>query len=779
MKYIGILIVSILFSQILFAQNINELTQTIRGTVTDKTSGAPLSAMTVAIEGTTTATATDEEGKFILENISLGRHTVYVNGVGYEPAVVKEILVSSAKEVFLEITLTEKFTVLETVVVRPKVNKDKSLNEMALLGAQMLSVEEASRFAGGMDDPARLVSNYAGVATPATTNNGISIRGNAPSLLQWKLQGVEIPNPNHFADIDVLGGGFLSALSGNVLGNSDFFIGAFPAEYNNAVSGVFDMKLRNGSSQKYQHTFQLGMLGIDLASEGPINRAQRSSYIVNYRYATTALLEKLKSNKDMGGTLGYQDLNFKLNFPTKKAGTFSLWGVGLIDEVDPILEDLTEQKYLDENILSAAKQKSGAMGLSHKYFFGNHKTSLQTTIATTHLSNQINETFYDSDQNKSPKTDLVANNTQYILTSAVNHKFNPNHVNKTGVIVTHINYDMNLDFTPLLAQPLENVSNAKGAANLIAAYTQSLINVSDKLSLTLGLNMQHLTLNNNTALEPRTSLKWQATPKTSFAVGYGLHSRMEKPDVYFVKDNNGNLSNKDLNFTKSQHIMLSYIYKISEDMNLKIEPYFQSLFDVPVTETGNWSILNRKDFYIAETLVSKGKGQNNGVDVTFSKYMTRGMYYMLTGSLFRSIYQAADGNWYDTRYNRKFIANGLIGKEWMLGRDMFNVNIKTSVMGGQRYTPVDEAATLAHPDKEVQYNTAEMFSQQFSPMFVGDFSISYKMNRKNVAHTFSVKSVNATRQKEYIKHKYNLITHTIEPFYSTNSLFNVSYKIDF
>lgn len=214
-------------------------------------------------------------------------------------------------------------------------------------------------------------------------------------------------------------------------------------------------------------------------------------------------------------------------------------------------------------------------------------------------------------------------------------------------------------------------------------------------------------------------------------------------------------------------------------MNLKIEPYFQSLFDVPVTETGNWSILNRKDFYIAETLVSKGKGQNNGVDVTFSKYMTRGMYYMLTGSLFRSIYQAADGNWYDTRYNRKFIANGLIGKEWMLGRDMFNVNIKTSVMGGQRYTPVDEAATLAHPDKEVQYNTAEMFSQQFSPMFVGDFSISYKMNRKNVAHTFSVKSVNATRQKEYIKHKYNLITHTIEPFYSTNSLFNVSYKIDF
>src|SRR5690606_28857332 len=221
---------------------------------------------------------------FMLDEVPIGRYTITVSRMGYETAVVKEVLVGSARAVYLDIGLAQSPIALDEVTVGPNVDKAGSLNDMALLGAQMFSVEEARRFAGGMDDPARLVSAYAGVATPSVSNNGISVRGNAPALLQWRLEGVEIPNPNHFADLDVLGGGFLSALSANVLGNSDFFSGAFPAAYNNAVSGVFDMKLRNGNNQNYEHVFQLGILGIDFASEGPISRKNRSSYLINYRY---------------------------------------------------------------------------------------------------------------------------------------------------------------------------------------------------------------------------------------------------------------------------------------------------------------------------------------------------------------------------------------------------------------------------------------------------------------------------------------------------------------
>jgi hypothetical protein len=771
------LIILFLLPQILFAQVPKQLTQTIRGVVTDKASGESLAFVPVGIEDSQIGSSTDDKGVFVLENVPIGRHTIHVSNIGYETAIIQEVLVGSAREVYLEIGLTERVTELEAVTVKPSINKAESLNEMAILGAQMFSVEEASRFAGGMDDPARLVSSYAGVATPNVSNNGISIRGNAPSLLQWKLEGVEIPNPNHFADIDVLGGGLLSALSSNVLGNSDFFIGAFPAEYNNAVSGVFDMKLRNGNNQKHQHTFQLGVLGIDLASEGPIGK-NNASYLINYRYSTTGLIEKLQSKKDLGGTLAYQDLNFKFNFPTK-AGTFSLWGTGLIDEVVPILDDPSERKYLNDGVLSTARQKSGAAGLSHHYLFSNQKTSLKTTLAINHLGNHIEEEFYDLDEKKSPKTDLAAATTNLVVLSTLNHKFSSRHTNKTGITFTHIAYDMNLDFTPYFGEPLENVSSTNGGTNLISAYSNSKFRIGNDFILTAGLNAQHLPLNANTTLEPRFGLKWQVSPQNSFALAYGLHSRMEKPDVYFVKNQDGTLPNKRLDLIKSHHLMFSYVYHISDDMNLKIEPYFQHLYDVPVTETGNYSILNRKTFYITKPLVSDGKGQNYGVDLTFAKYLTKGLYYMVTASLFDSKYQAGDGNWYNTRYNRRFIVNGLVGKEWTFGRNMLGINLKASILGGKRYTPVDEAATLGHPDKEVQYDETQLYSKQFSPMFVGDFTVSYTMNRENMAHTFAIKSVNATGQKEYIEHRYNIKTSVIEPYRPSNSVFNVSYKVDF
>ena len=181
------------------------------------------------------------------------------------------------------------------------------MNKMVLAGARMLSVEEASHYAGGFDDPARLVASFAGVA-PGVSTNGISIHGNAPHLLQWRLEDVEIPNPNYFADITSLGGEILSSLSSQVLKNSDFFTGAFSSKYGNAVSGVFDMKLRNGNNQKNENVFQVGIMGIDFASEGPLSKKHKASYLFNYRYSTTGLLNL------EGGTMDYQDLNFKLIF---------------------------------------------------------------------------------------------------------------------------------------------------------------------------------------------------------------------------------------------------------------------------------------------------------------------------------------------------------------------------------------------------------------------------------------------------------------------------------
>lgn len=496
--------------------------QTLRGVVNDRASGHPIPYATIQLTDIPgLGMMCDSLGRFALPKVPVGRHSVQASFMGYESATVREILVTSAKEVYLEIALQESVNELSEVVVRAH-NRNEAMNKMAVAGARMLSVEEASRYAGGFDDPARLVASFAGV-TPSVSNNGISIHGNAPHLLQWRLEDVEIPNPNHFADIATLGGGILSSLSAQVLGNSDFFTGAFPAEYGNAVSGVFDMKLRNGNNQRNENTFQVGIMGIDFASEGPLSKKHKASYIFNYRYSTTGLL-----NVDLGGKMDYQDLNFKLNFPTRHAGTFAVWGTALLDKYKSSLEKNPDKwDYLEDAGQGRSTQYMAAGGVTHRYFF-NENMLLKTTLAGTYSDQEAIQTTYDREFNPSPNIDQNSRSTNLILTSSLNRKVNNRFTNKTGLTFTQMFYNMNLELAPFIDQPLETISKGDGNTSLISAYNSSAWGINDKLSLNFGLHGQLLTLNNRWTLEPRASLKWQTNTRTSFALAYGMYSRMEK-----------------------------------------------------------------------------------------------------------------------------------------------------------------------------------------------------------------------------------------------------------
>lgn len=772
---------ALLLSGIAFGQTTKQKerpVQTIRGIVIDGDSKYPIPYATVRLsEKEGEGTITDSLGRFQLPRVPVGRHTVEAAFMGYEVGIIREILVTSAKEVYLEIPLKESVNELKEVVIRAGINKEEAMNKMAVVGARMLSVEEASRYAGGFDDPARLVSSFAGVA-PSVSSNGISIHGNAPHLLQWRLEDVEIPNPNHFADIATLGGGILSSLSSQVLGNSDFFTGAFPAEYGNAVSGVFDMKLRNGNNQKNEHTFQIGIMGIDVASEGALSKKHKASYIFNYRYSTTGLLNL------EGGTMDYQDLNFKLNFPTQKAGTFSIWGTSLIDKFASDFERDTEKwNYWSDRSKSRDKQYMAAGGISHRYFFRNG-ASLKTTLATTYSQLDGGATVSNYSLETTPYMDLDSKNTNLILTSAFNRKFSNRFTNKTGFTYTAMFYQMNLSIAPYEAELLETVSEGKGHTALISAYNSSSVGLNDRWTLNAGIYVQLLTLNNKASIEPRAGVKWQASPKATLALAYGMYSRMEKMDVYFVKTKaTGDESvNKKLDFTKAQHIMLSFGYKISDCMNLKIEPYIQLLHDVPVMADSSYSVLNRDQFYVEDALVNQGKGRNIGIDVTLERFLKKGLYYLVSASLFDSRYCGGDGVWHHTKFNRQYVLNGLIGKEWMLGRNKQNIlslNLKLTWQGGDRYSPVDREATLNHPDKEVQYDERAAFSKQYSPMLIGNYTVSYRINKRKASHTFAVKGLNFTGAKEHYGHDYNVKTGEIDVNAVSTMLTNISYKIEF
>ncbi|MCF8391369.1 MAG: carboxypeptidase-like regulatory domain-containing protein, partial [Bacteroidales bacterium] len=442
MKKVSLLCLLVLTNIIVYSQ---ALQQTLKGSVIDKATQIPLAFATIVVEGsgTTLGATSDLNGEFRFENVAVGRYTVAVSFVGYTSAVISELLISSGKESVLEIELAESVNGLAEVVVKAHTRKDKALNPMAGISARSFTVEETRRYAGGLDDPARMASAFAGVSTGNVQDNAIIIRGNSPKGILWRVEGVEVPNPNHFSGGNVLGGGFVSIISSQLLANSDFFTGAFLAEYGNALAGVFDIKLRTGNTEKYENTFQIGMHGIDFASEGPISKNNKASYLFNYRYSTFGLLAATGAISPAQIPI-YQDLSFKLNYPTRNAGIFSLWGMGGVDkmfdraETDPELWENNMDRYDND-----WNEKFGAMGTNHKYIVGS-KSYINSSVVVTGNAKLLKQQKINDLLVLQKDMDLNDNTGKLTFTSFFNHKFSAKHTNRTGFNFNTLYYNLDL-----------------------------------------------------------------------------------------------------------------------------------------------------------------------------------------------------------------------------------------------------------------------------------------------------------------------------------------------
>jgi hypothetical protein len=756
--------------------------QNIRGVVRDNDSGECLPHSTVTLLNTTPVIGTiaDSTGYFVLNRIPVGRYDIQVNYVGYEPVLVKEILLTSSKEVMLEIFLKENSHSLNEITVVPRINKAQPLNTMVIAGGRVLSVEEAKRYAGGFDDPARLASSFAGISSNMG-DNGIVVRGNAPKFLQWRVEDVEIPNPNHFAEMTSFGGGGLTSLSSQVLGNSDFLTGAFPAEYSNALSGVFDMNLRNGNNREHEHTVQVGLIGIDVASEGPFKKGNNASYIFNYRYSTLSLLSPLMP-EDADGTR-YQDFSFKLYFPTKKAGIFSVWGTGLADRSGAIAEqDKNQREYQQDKENQDIKQYMGVVGINHKISAG-QDAFLRTTLAATVNGLNMHTEELDEALNLLPQHVIKNTNLTFVLSSAYNKKFNARHTNKTGFRITGLKYDMLFKNKGSAGQALQTITDESGFSALATAYTNSSLSLSEQWTVNAGLNAQWFMLNNHYTIEPRIGVKWRFHPKHSFGLAYGLHSRLEMLNYYFTRFPSGELINQNLDFTRSHHLIFSYDWNLGNDFHLKVEPYIQKLYNVPVIPDSTFSFINLKgssDWFITDKLSNQGAGLNYGLDMTFEKYISQGYYFMFTGSLFDSRYKTTGNKWYNTRYNRNYIFNFLLGKEWMIGsyrQHVFSANGRLTYQGGERYSPLNKPVSVLKQD--VVYNESNPYSCQLPSAFLGHFTVSYTINKHHLSHEFAIKVLNITGYKDFYGHRYNFKTEMVVEERESIIIPNVSYKIEF
>ena len=751
--------------------------QTIRGVVIDSKTNRPIEYASVIVrQNPSLSVITDSLGKFKIKNVPVGRYDIQTSFMGYDTDNKNEILVTSSKEVNLTLALNENVYSLEEVTIHPDMKKEGLVNTMAITGGRIIHMEEASRFANGFDDPARLSTAFAGVAGEVGTN-AIAIRGNSPQFTQWRLEGVEIPNPTHFADLSGLGGGFLSALSTQVMGNSDFYNGAFPAEYSNALSGIFDIQMRSGNNQKYEHTFQLGLLGIDLASEGPINRKQGSSYIFNYRFSTTSLA----TGDDIN--LKYQDLSFKLNFPTKRSGTFSIWGLGLIDRNKLKAKEQSEWETRADRSFGSNELQKLAGGAGHLYNL-NKRMYIRSALSATYSGDHVFANQYAHENKTVTVGDIRNSKWDIVLNSYLNTRFSSKHVNRSGITITGLTYSLDYKVSPYqgLDVPMEQLSKANGNSLVLSAYSSSVINLSNELTASLGLTTQYFMLNKNWTIEPRLALKWQFLPQQSLSLAYGLHSRRERLDYYFVEQtiSNKTFSNRYLDFSKAHHLAFTYAWDINQTIRLKVEPYYQHLFHIPVEANSSFSIINYQEFYLDKILTNKGLGRNYGIDISLEQSMKNGFYYMLTASIFKSRYRGGDNIWRATRFDKGFIMNFLAGKEWMVGRlkkNVFGINARLFLQGGDRYTPVDERAT--HAEQDIVFDESKAFSKKFSPSLNGDLSVNYRINKRKVSYEFSLKMLNVGMRTGMHFYEYNERTKEIKQVDGLGMIPNISFKIYF
>ncbi len=764
--------------------NAQTITQTVKGTVTDGETGLPLNGATISVgeTGNGLAAISDTAGSFSIPGIPVGRQTVLVSYIGYETQELAE-MVTSAKEVVLDIRLRSSGGAMEGVTIRSGFQKSMPKNKMALVSARAFTVEETRRYAGGLDDPARLVSAFSGVTTGNVSDNAIIVRGNSPKSVSWRLEGIEIPTPHHFEGGNFAGGGIVTLFSSQLLANSDFFTGAFPAEYNNALAGVFDMSFRNGNADRHEHALQVGVLGIDVSSEGPFSGKNGASYLFNYRYSTLGLLSDMKMIQT-DQLFKYQDLSFKLNFPTKKAGTFSLWGIGGIDNgSEPLVKDSTTWETDWDRVGFNWDTYKGALGLTHKKMLGT-ATTLQSTIAGVGKYNKMEMKQLDYRYQVHPEMLLDDKTSTFSLNSFVNHRFNSNAVLKAGFELKQQRYDLfinsAIDYKP---ETYRNFADDAGKARQYAVYVQSKINISPALALSGGVQMNHFSVNKSTSVEPRLALSGKISPDHSVSLGYGLHTQPEELKFYMVRfEENGRTTypNKNLKLTKAHHFVLAYDWQINNTLRLKIEPYFQYLYDALGTITGTYSMLNYKqEWYFKDKFANNVTGKNMGIDVTLERFLSNNYYYLITGSIFDSKYKTHDNIWRNTRYNKNYVANILGGKEFFFkdNRRVLGINGRFNVIGGQRYSPVNETESLQK--MWVVYDESKAFEEQLPVSIYGDVSITYRVNRKKYSGIIALQVKNLFGSPTYEGFDYNYKSKSIQRTESKAIVPSISYKIEF
>lgn len=767
-----------------------EYAQTIKGTVTNAETKVPVAGAHVIIANSDplVGTVTDEQGNFRISSVPVGRRTIKISSIGYSDFLLKNLVVTTGKEVILEVMLLETVYVGKEVVVKGNRAKENAINSMNLISSRRFSVEESNRYAGGFNDLSRMATAFAGVASFNGETNEIVIRGNSPRGLLWRVEGIEISNPNHFPRGDGASGGGISIITSDVITDSDFLTGAFSSEYGNALSGVFDISLRKGNQEKHEYSFKAGAIGVEAMAEGPVSKRHQGSFLINYRYSTLALLEyagfRLVDNTVIPT---FHDLTFTANLPTKRAGSFMIFGLGGNSRAgEKAKKDSSEWNYNNDRINESETHITGALGVKHIFLFRNQKTYLRSTIVLNAEQNRSVSDSLDYHYNNLRIYDEAIGYTTFRSAVNLNHKINAKNTFRAGITYSLMRFDLSACYLDRNPNESRYFVNDNGTTGLIQTYFQWKNNPSERIELVGGMHSICFLLNHELTLEPRLAIKWKFSGNHAFNYGAGLHSRIEPLSMYYsgLNDTSGQFQqpNLDLKMTKAIHQVLGYDIGWNSNNRLKAEIYFQYLFNVPVDASSEttFSTLNYKGGFEIYPLENTGMGYNYGLELTLERYLYHGLYFLVTSSLFDSKYRASNGQLYNTLYNSHFIINALIGKEFEFGKKgnkSLGLNSRFYYKGGNRITPIDLDSSIA--EGRAVYIYERTFAEKTADFIRWDVGINLNINLKNWAWHLSLDLQNMLDRKNVYTEYYDNETHSLKYLYSLPLIPVFNFKVDF
>ncbi len=768
--------------------NAQTYTQNVRGRVSDKDTKISLPGANVILLNTEPlkGTVTDVNGYFRLEKVLVGRQSFRISFLGYEDVILREIEISSARETYINIELKPSFIQNEEVIITAKHAKHEAMNDMSVVSTRSFSVEETNKYAGSWGDPSRMAANFAGVSVVSDKRNDIIVRGNSPMGVLWMLDGVEIPNPNHFA-VAGSSGGAISMINNNLLDNSDFHTGAFAAEYSNALSAVFDLKMRNGNNENREYIAQAGVNGFEAGAEGPFIKGKNASYIINYRYSTLSLLDELGISI-IEAIPNFQDISFKFNFPLNK-GFFSFWGIA-----GKSTADYKPEKSID--FLTPPQNRNGyisgtRMGITAFSFqhLLSSKTYFKTNVSVSAYNPFDGSDSTGLDYKVYEKYFSEFTEYKYSVNVLLNSKLNNRNIIRSGAAAQSseiVNNNYTVHYNPSSEKHI--ISSFNGNLQRANVHIQWLHQLNENLLFTTGVNAMKLFLNNKKCLEPRLSIKWDFFKHNTLTAGFGIHNQTQAYAIYFLETIDSleqiSLPNKNLGFSQSMHFILAYQRQLSENLRLKVETYYQSLNNIPLSITNPYfSLLNfatDDNIMNYNQLISNGKGYNYGVETTFEKFLNKGYYYLLTATIFESKYYDGFNNLRNTRFNTNYLLSFLAGKDFKFRfqkNSTYGLHTKFCYIGGQRYIPIDLSTSNAYG--YMVYYDSLAFNEQYPAFIKLDLRLRYRVNMKRFAGELAVDVTNIFNRKNVEYQTYDKYLKKVDYVYNLSRIPVIFLRFEF